>query len=799
MLSGVSPCPTQIWDAWMSGRHLQDFLLTMRDYSGCPPPKNDRVWLRACIVLAKDEQLAFDSLASRVATSQRKTMAKGRTPDRFLLRRRGLQGSPFKCPVVREFLYDWFVDIRASVASNITPRFLLMKARELGAHALQHMRETGVYSPLPSFDREWLRRWKRDYSVVFRKPNMRFKCTKAVLTERLRAMWLNVIKVRRLLWHMTGVDICWIWSIDEKPVHFNEGGSKCVRTLEIAGAPSVMLKENHAATRERVSIMTLCTSDPAVAAMPRLPPLELLFRAKSDKRVRSLVLPKNTNVSVQWAVKGSYREEHLLAYLNKWLDPWTPERLRAKDYRILMLDVARSHVGENVLDFAFSRGYVPLFHYGCTTGVCQVNDTDCHGAFQRVYIEFEQAFFNNQQLYDPGNISRTAQQLLDDVVATWRSLDHQSSVAGHALNGLSVALDGSEDKHINRVARDFWLAAGMPELRAKAIEEIDHLVATGQLTSAADWRKVVRHPASPGVLHHEGAELEGELEDGEPPWLDEKDVALLAADDNEIEAAEQVAEAAVLAVVVETDSKADVADAVSGARRLEHLKRLRVSAMALRIPQAVNAVRVHIDHLAKGLRSSSPAEKTANEVMRRHLESVRAEEAATVTKKRAAATKRRKNLLLVKKTRAKAKKVTDKAKRLRALNKALIAKVPKQFTIADVGPLGAKGDKARRELLDRLSEASPPLTLEQRVNWKTVRDAYLLHHTSLWMARGGEALLKEVNDVLALVKAELDTPKPSAGSSASAGTSLSEKPPAFLVFYQKMERFVHKPSVFALL
>ena len=68
----------------MSGRHLQDFLLTMRDYSGCPPPKKDRVWLRTCIVLAKDEQLAFESLASSVATSQRKTMATGRTPDRVL-------------------------------------------------------------------------------------------------------------------------------------------------------------------------------------------------------------------------------------------------------------------------------------------------------------------------------------------------------------------------------------------------------------------------------------------------------------------------------------------------------------------------------------------------------------------------------------------------------------------------------------------------------------------------------------------------------------------------------------------
>ena len=120
------------------------------------------------------------------------------------------------------------------------------------------------------------------------------------------------------------------------------------------------------------------------------------------------------------------------------------------------------------------------------------------------------------------------------------------------------------------------------------------------------------------------------------------------------------------------------------------------------------------------------------------------------------------------------------------------------LTIADVGPLGAKGDKARRECLDRLMEASPPLTLEQRVNWKTVRDAYLLHHTGVWKDRGGEVFLKEVNDVLARVKAELDTPKLSAGSSSSAGTSLSEPLLAFCVFFL-MERFLHKPSVFALL
>jgi hypothetical protein len=63
-----------------------------------------------------------------------------------------------------------------------------------------------------------------------------------------------------------------IYGIDEKPIHFNESGSKNVRTLEIAGAPEVRLKQNHAATRERVSIMTTVSSNLNAATQPaRLP------------------------------------------------------------------------------------------------------------------------------------------------------------------------------------------------------------------------------------------------------------------------------------------------------------------------------------------------------------------------------------------------------------------------------------------------------------------------------------------------------------------------------------------------
>ncbi len=122
-----------------------------------------------------------------------------------------------------------------------------------------------------------------------------------------------------------------------------------------------------------------------------------MFRAKSSARIRSLKGPADMNLSVVWSEKGSYRQEHILRYLAKWLDPWTDERSAAADYRLLMMDMAGSHVQQSVVDFAWSRGYMVLYHYGGITGVLQVNDTDLHGPFQRLYLEEEQQSFNEKQ------------------------------------------------------------------------------------------------------------------------------------------------------------------------------------------------------------------------------------------------------------------------------------------------------------------------------------------------------------------------------------------------------------------
>lgn len=76
-----------------------------------------------------------------------------------------------------------------------------------------------------------------------------------------------------------------------------------------------------------------------------------------------------------------------------------------------------------------------------------------------------------------------------------------------------------------------WMALGMDEERRRAKQEVDELLASGDITSFGDWQKVVRHPPTTGASALEGHEFEGELEEGEKPYLTPDDEALVAADE----------------------------------------------------------------------------------------------------------------------------------------------------------------------------------------------------------------------------------------------------------------------------
>ena len=214
--------------AYRGAQKYADYLQRIRAYpGGGKPPKSDKVWLSQCDKLVKEVDLqgGLDLrgvICSKLRNRAGRTMAERRRPN-WVLERRRSAGARYKCPAIREALWHWFVDIRASLRTTISPRFVLMKANEIAEHCLADMKREGRYTPMPLLNKHWLFRWKADYGVSYRRPNVRFKCSLPVLQRRMRAMWCNNIRVRHLAKRTLGHDLSHsIHGIDEKPIHFNE-------------------------------------------------------------------------------------------------------------------------------------------------------------------------------------------------------------------------------------------------------------------------------------------------------------------------------------------------------------------------------------------------------------------------------------------------------------------------------------------------------------------------------------------------------------------------------------------------
>ena len=204
-------------------------------------------------------------------------------------------------PMLREGLFDWFCSIRASVLTRIPPKLVLLQAKAIATAMLHEIRRTGMFVSIPVLDRHWLRRWKHSCGVSLRKPTKRYKVKRSVMRGRLRSMWLTNVRVRALAKFSLGIDLP-IYGFDQKGIYMNESGAKNVGMLALEGADEVPLKENHAASRSRVSLMTSVVSQQAdVDALEHGLPLEIMFKGKTDFIVRRLEVPASANVSrPQW-------------------------------------------------------------------------------------------------------------------------------------------------------------------------------------------------------------------------------------------------------------------------------------------------------------------------------------------------------------------------------------------------------------------------------------------------------------------------------------------------------------------
>ena len=134
--------------------------------------------------------------------------------------------------------------------------------------------------------------------------------------------WIVIHQLKMLIILKFGYDPD-MRNIDQSPFHKNEAGSQACKTLAIKGTPIVPLIENHCATRERWSLNSVTDSSEERIYNGRLPGFEAMFEAEPGqivaKRLQEHVdmISAPFRVSVVTGLSGSYREEDILAFLEK--------------------------------------------------------------------------------------------------------------------------------------------------------------------------------------------------------------------------------------------------------------------------------------------------------------------------------------------------------------------------------------------------------------------------------------------------------------------------------------------------
>lgn len=233
------------------------------------------------------------------------------------------QGRPLLAVSVREMLFQWFCDIRQSVQGRLPVAVVMAQADLLVSQYTKSMLAAGRVPRAPKITRGWVWSWRKAYGVSFRKPNRRFKLTRKALLVRLKIFWLNNIRVRHFARLTLKVDVGrHVDNCDQKGWYMNHAGAREKGTLSLAGCDVVPLKENHAATRTRLSLMTWTSN--SVAMIENKLPLELCFKSDSGERlVDELRLPSG-KFSVRFSESGSYREQHVFLFLQMHL-PEVPD------------------------------------------------------------------------------------------------------------------------------------------------------------------------------------------------------------------------------------------------------------------------------------------------------------------------------------------------------------------------------------------------------------------------------------------------------------------------------------------
>jgi hypothetical protein len=298
-------------------------------------------------------------------------------------------------------------------------------------------------------DSHWFGRWEEDFGLSMRRANRKYQVPRPVLKERLEIFWVNLFRIRLLMLLVFGYDPL-IQNFDQSPFHHNETGSQDKATLGVRG-DKVPIIEGNADVRTRWTA-NLTTCSRAAVATGTMTPAECMFKAEKDGSVdarlqaflRSRGFPSWFTVTV--GPKGSYREQDVIEFLRRHLEPWAEGR----EWRILLADDYSAHKTANVEAFCWSRGYVLLTHGGGASSVAQTPDTDLN---QHVRLDYgnkeSRLLIEKMRLGEvvPKLTNEECMLLMLEVLSDPRK--DERAAEGYKKVGQSIDLHGKEDALIS--------------------------------------------------------------------------------------------------------------------------------------------------------------------------------------------------------------------------------------------------------------------------------------------------------------------------------------------------------------
>ena len=176
-------------------------------------------------------------------------------------------------------------------------------------------------------------------------------------------------------------------------------------------------------------------------------------------------------------------------------------------------------------------GHTQLMIGGGLTADVQVNDTHAHKPYNNHYRSLELSENAAHGLIRPKKLpSATRQTVMNRSASSWSLVDHSKCVQGYLDNGITNALDGTQDGKMRKDIWELWQELEMTPLRKIAIAEVEAAVRSGQITDFHKQYREVLEDYDPHEPIREG--LEGAPVKKVP---EEGDLGYRTSDDEEIE------------------------------------------------------------------------------------------------------------------------------------------------------------------------------------------------------------------------------------------------------------------------